>query len=419
MRILILALGSHGDVFPYVVLGSALQAAGHSVRVATFATFAPLVTERQLAFHPIPGDPQQLLTQVGGMQANRSLRGVIGLWSTISRTFGALASAYAQALSDPALRTTDLLMNQLPGGIFGSDLAEALGIPMVLVSVIPLTRTSTMPAMGFPVLPLPGYHQLTYRIAEQLVWQMFRRPIQRWRMQTLGLQPLPLLGPFARLAHDRVPVLNGCSAYLVPRPHDWPAHVAITGPWLEKTDLNGAWRPPEALVRFLSNGTPPVFIGFGSMTVPDPEHLASLVIRALQRAGQRGIVQAGWAQLGYHDLPSSIMAIESVPFDWLFPQLGAIVHHGGSGTTAVGFRAGVPAVVVPFGFDQYYWGDRLHALGVGTAPIPFRMLTEERLARAIDTACQPGIQQRAAAMGALARTEDGVSAALTWIHGVR
>jgi sterol 3beta-glucosyltransferase len=418
MRILMIALGSRGDVLPYLVLGSALRAAGHQVRVATFSMFAPLVEERQLAFHTIPGDPQQLLQLAGGINADRSLRGVVRLWRTIAGSFGSLAETYAAALSDPSLRTSDLLINQLPGGIFGSDLAEALGIPMILASVIPLTRTTTMPAMGFPDLPLPGYQRTTYRIAEQLVWQLFRRAIQRWRVQTLGLRPLPPWGPFARLARSQVPVLNGFSAHLVPRPPDWPAHVVITGPWLEAYDPASAWQPPSDVVRFLAAGEPPVFVGFGSMTVADPARLATLVVRALLRAGRRGIVQAGWARLPYRDLPPTIMAVGTLPFDWLFPQLAAIVHHGGAGTTAVGFRAGVPAVVVPFGFDQYYWGERLHALGVGTAPLPFRTLDEAQLAEAITAACQPSMHQRAAALGALARVEDGVRTALARIGQV-
>ncbi len=411
MRILILALGSRGDVLPYVVLGAALQAAGHTVQVATFATFAPIVWERGLAFHCIPGDPQALLMLAGGMQANRSIRGVMTLWRTISRTFGTLANDYAEALSDPALRTTELLINQLPGGLFGSDLAEALGIPWIAAAVIPLARTATMPVMGFPRLPLPGYNQATYQIAEQLVWQLFRTTIQRWRVQTLGLPMLPLHGPFKRMAHDRVPVLNGFSSYLVPRPHDWPAHVAITGPWLEPAPAHESWSPPEALAHFLASGPPPVFVGFGSMTVRDPQRLAAMVVQALERAGRRGIVQAGWAQLAYHNLPPTIMAVDTLPYAWLFPQLAAIVHHGGSGTTAVGFCAGVPMVIVPFGFDQYYWGDRLHVLGIGAAPIPFQKLTVETLAHAIDAICQPTIQQRAAALGVLARSEDGCATA--------
>lgn len=418
MRVLILALGSRGDVLPYLVLGSALQAVGHRVRVATFATFAPLVAARQMAFHAIPGDPQHLLQMAGGINADRSLSGVVRLWRMIAGSFGSLAESYVVALSDPNLRATDLLINQLPGGIFGSDLAEALGIPLVLASVIPLTRTATMPAMGFPALPVPGYHRMTYRLAEQLVWQLFRGVIQRWRVQTLGLRHLPPLGPFAHLAHARVPVINGFSSYLVPRPPDWPAHVAITGPWLESYDTQGPWHPPEDVVRFLAAGAPPVYVGFGSMTVADPAHLAALVVRALQRAGRRGIVHAGWAQLPYRDLPSTIMAVEPLPFDWLFPQLAAIVHHGGSGTTAVGFRAGVPTAVVPFGFDQYYWGERLHTLGVGAAPVPFRTLSEAQLAEAITAACQPTMQQRAAEFGARARAEDGVRTALTWIERV-
>ena len=75
--------------------------------------------------------------------------------------------------------------------------------------------------------------------------------------------------------------------------------------------------------------------------------------------------------------------IDSIPFSWLFPQMMAVVHHGGAGTTSMGLRAGVPSIVTPFMGDQPFWGQRVHELGVGPRPIPLRRLTVDQLTEAI------------------------------------
>ena len=401
MHITILALGSRGDAQPYAVLGSGLQSAGHQVRFITFESFASLVAEQGLDFHPIPGDAQALVAD-GGANMFR-----------LVRSFTKLAKGYAQSLSDFHLGKTDLIINQLPGGLYGFDLAEKYNVPMMLASVIPLTRTITMPLMGFPRLPFPGYNKMTYHLGEQVVWQLFRSVINQWRTKTLGLPPLPLKGYFDLIGTQKIAVLNGFSEYVVPRPHDWNEHIHVTGYWFAE---ERQWQPPRDLSDFLDSGTPPVFIGFGSMPIKNPRQTTEMVLEALKRTRQRGILQAGWGGLGNLPLPDHVFRIEHAPYDWLFPRMAMVFHHGGSGTTAYGLRAGVPSCVIPFVFDQFYWGRRIAQLGVGSQPIPFKRLTVENLQRAIEARIHiPVIQQRAADLGNKIRSENGVGVAINLI----
>ena len=180
MHITILALGSRGDVQPYATLGIGLKQAGHQVRLITFKNFAHFAKDNGLEFHPIRGDAQALVAN-GGTEM-----------LSIMRSFGSLAEGYAQDLSAPHLGETDLILNQLPAGLYGFDLAEKYGLKMVQAAVIPLARTRTLPLMGFPRLPLPGYNKATYYFGEQMAWQMFRPVINHWRRQTLGLPALPM-----------------------------------------------------------------------------------------------------------------------------------------------------------------------------------------------------------------------------------
>jgi len=177
------------------------------------------------------------------------------------------------------------------------------------------------------------------------------------------------------------------------------------------------WRPPEGLCAFIQAGPPPVFIGFGSMSMRDPKRTTAMVLDALKRSGQRGILHMGWGGMGQQELPDYVWKVEYVPYGWLFPQMAAVVHHGGSGTTAFGLRAGVPSIIVPFLFDQFYWGKRVSALGVGPEPIPHKKLSVERLAEALTIAVNDTqMRQRAAELGEKIRMEGGVSAAVEAIH---
>jgi UDP:flavonoid glycosyltransferase YjiC (YdhE family) len=416
LRITILALGSRGDVSPYLTLGQALKAAGHRVRCATFENFRPLVTAQGLDFHPVRGDVQGILSGPGGQTLAESGRSALRMARSVRRLFGVMAESFARDFSAPSLWDTDLIVNQLPGGLYGYDLAQKLDIPMILAAVMPLTPTKHQPMLAFPasLARLPGYNAFTHWLAYQLVWQGYRPAVNRWRQEVLGLSKAPRWGYARLLQEQRVPVLNGFSAHVVPRPPDWGAHVHLTGYWFPQDE---DWQAPEGLEAFIQAGPRPVFVGFGSMPVRDPQRTTAIVLDALKQSRQRAILHAGWAGLGQRDLPAHVHKIEYAPYAWLFPQMAAIVHHGGSGTTAFGLRAGVPALVVPFLFDQFYWGRRLFALDVGPEPIPHKKLSAERLAWALSTATgDTHMRQRAAELGQKIRAEDGVREAVKVIQ---
>jgi sterol 3beta-glucosyltransferase len=397
MHISILALGSRGDIQPYASLGRGLRAAGHQVRFITFEGYATLIAENGLDLHPIKGNGQALVAGAGADML------------ALIRSFGSLAESYPRDLSVPCLAETDLIINQLPAGLFGFDLAEKYGIPMALAAVMPLARTGEFPLMGFPRLPLPGYNKATYYCGEQIAWQMFRAVINRWRKQTLKLPPSPFMGNFDQFGTRRIPILNGFSECVVRRPADWAEHIHITGYWFPDEE---GWAPPAALSAFIEAGNPPVFIGFGSMPMKDPRRTTDIILEALKRSGQRGVLQAGWGGLGNGDLPDTVFKIDYVPYSWLFPRMAMVIHHGGSGTTAMALRSGIPSCAVPFVFDQFYWGRRMAELGVGVKPIPHKQLTVERLLEAITVGVgSTEMRQTAAELGRKIRAENGITTA--------
>jgi sterol 3beta-glucosyltransferase len=414
MHITILALGSRGDVQPYVALGSGLQRAGHQIRLATFENFRPIVTEQGLDFHPVPGDAQQLMASQGGLGLSEAGQNPLKMIRSIRETFGAVIDHYIDGFSALASLKTDLILDQIPAALFGYDLAQALQVPHLVVAVIPLIPTREFPLslLGTRSLGSP-LNRLSYSVGWHVVWQSFRAGVNRFRRK-LDLPPESFLGRARQSRQRRDPVIQGFSKHVVAVPPDWGAHVHTTGYWLlDEPD----WQPSSDLMEFLSAGSPPVFIGFGSMPLRDPVGTFHQVVAALQMSGQRGVISRGWSGVDTITLPDTIFQTDYVPYSWLFPRMAAIVHHGGSGTTGLSLRSGVPTIIVPFLADQPYWGKRVAALNAGTAPIPFRELTVNRLAAAITTAVNDADMRRSAAeLGARLRSEDGIGTAVNIIE---
>jgi UDP:flavonoid glycosyltransferase YjiC (YdhE family) len=298
-------------------------------------------------------------------------------------------------------------------------LAEKLELPLLQAFVFPFTPTKTFPGVLFPqsLNRFGGtVNWLSHQLLRQLIWQGSRAGDTAARKQVLNLPVSSFFGPRKSPHLHRYPTLYGFSPSVISKPSDWQ-NTYVTGYWF--LDAAPDWTPPSGLVDFLQAGPPPVYIGFGSMGNRNPEETADLVLQALAKTGQRAILLTGWSGMRKENLPDNAYLIDSVPHAWLFPRVAAVVHHGGAGTTAAGLRAGVPTVIVPFFGDQGFWGQRVAALGVGTEPIPRKQLTAERLAQAIQTAVSDrAMRQRAAALGAKIRAEDGIASAVAVIQEI-
>lgn len=408
MRITILAIGSRGDVQPLVALGLGLQRAGHEVCVVTADDFETFVRGRGLDFFPLGVSVRRLL-ETGAAQApletgNNVIR---GMWQLIR-----VMQPFLEQLMEGTWRacqgTEAIIYSTL--GVGAYNIAEKLDLPCCWALSFPIfSRTRAMPSIAFPLLPLGGlYNLLSHIFVEQLAQQFVGRFINRWRQERLDLPPISLFKwPYGQLRGRPVPTLYSFSPAVVPRPPDWGDHVHVTGYWF--LDRPSDWRPPADLVDFFESGPPPVYVGFGSMSHRDPERATRIVLDALRQSGQRGLIATGWGGLSRADLPADVFELESVPHDWLFPRVAAVVHHGGAGTTAAGLRAGVPSVILPHFGDQPFWARQVERLGVGPKPILRKKLTAERLADAVRAAVEDEtMRARAAALGEKIRAEDGV-----------
>lgn len=382
MRILIAAAGSRGDVAPYTGLGAELRRAGYDVALAATDTFAPLARDAGLEFRSLPADTRGR----GGGTGRRELM----------RTAAAFITELGQGFAVAVDKGTDLLLLSTTTAPLGWHLTEATGTPSIGVYLQPTAPTGDFPPVVTGSRSLgPLANRATGRFALRMADRVYEQAVAQLRQRLA----LPAASPAeVRRRQDRAnwPILHGFSTTLVPRPSDWRSGLEVVGNWWPHHDATQ--RLPDELEDFLGAGPPPVLIGFGSMASGDGERLSEIAVRALRRAGLRGVLQAGSAGLAADG--DDVLTIGDVPHALLFPRLAAVVHHAGAGTSAAALRAGVPAVTVPVTADQPFWAMRLAALGAATDPIPFRSLTTERLAHSLDRVVKQRAHTRAATRAA-------------------
>jgi len=422
MRILILTVGTRGDVQPYVALAKGLISAGHEVSICTCQIFESFIRSYGIGYLPLNNDVRDFMESDDGRLAMETTYNLVAAVRTGIRLMPKLKGMMQRQVDemwDAAESFAPDLILFHKKAIGAEDFAEELGCRCALAFYLPLyVATKESPAFGFPRLPLGGwYNRLTYRLIEFVTRLSSGSFVRTWRKaHNMPSRRLPW---FKQADGTPVPALHAYSPSVLPAPTDWPPYATVTGYWFLETANDEP--PPEQLVRFLESGETPIYVGFGSIFGRNPRGTAETVIEGVRKTGCRAILAAGWGGLDLtsFELPDSMLAIEAVSHDWLFPHVSLVVHHGGCGTTAAGLRAGCPAVICPFFGDQPFWGRVVHELGVGPKPIPQRKLTAEKLTVAIQSTLSDEVMRaRADALGRRIRGETGVQNAVRFVNQI-
>ncbi|TAQ85107.1 hypothetical protein B7494_g6572 [Chlorociboria aeruginascens] len=415
LRITCLTIGSRGDVQPYIALCKGLLAEGHKPKIATHKEFQLWIEENGIEFALVDGDPAELMRICvdNGMftysflkEASSTFRGWLD---------DLLTSAWA------ACQNTDLLIES-PSAMAGIHIAEALGIPYFRAFSMPWTRTRAYPhAFAVPEHKMGGaYNYISYVMFDNVFWKAIAGQVNRWRKRELGLQATNL----EKMQPNKVPFLYNFSPSVVVPPIDFSDWIRVTGYW--ELAAPSDYVPQKELTDFIQkardDGKKLVYVGFGSIVVTDSAALTKTVVDSVLKADVRCILSKGWsdrldkqaANRAEIPLPPEIHQIGSVPHDWLFSQIDAAAHHGGSGTTGASLRAGIPTIIKPFFGDQYFFGTRVEDLGVG---ITIKKLNVSVFSRALwEASHSVRMITRAQVLGDQIRKEHGVDTAIQSIY---
>ncbi|KAK1593508.1 glycosyltransferase family 28 domain-containing protein [Colletotrichum navitas] len=419
MKITCLTIGSRGDVQPYIALCKGLIAEGHKPRIATHAEFKDWIEGHGIEFAKVDGDPGELMrlciengtfTWAFLKEANSMFRGWLD---------ELLVSAWE------ACQGSDLLIES-PSAMAGIHIAEKLSIPYFRAFTMPWTRTRAYPhAFVMPEYKMGGaYNYMTYVMFDNIFWKATAHQINRWRNNTLKLPNTSL----EKMQPNKVPFLYNFSEYVVAPPLDFSDWIRVTGYWF--LDEGSDFRPPKELTDFIAKARADekklVYVGFGSIIVNDTAKMTQEVIDAVLKADVRCILSKGWsdrvakaedaggAKKDEPVMPPEIFVIKSAPHDWLFSQIDAAAHHGGSGTTGASLRAGIPTIIRPFFGDQFFFGARVEDIGVG---ICLKKWGAVSFARALwEATHNDRMIVKARVLGEQIRSERGVENAIQCIY---
>ena len=399
-----------------MALGAALLARGHHVTLSTGQGFDGLIADHHLVPAPLSVDMQALVDSSTVQAALTSPAG----WLRAFRATKALMQRQLDDMWTVARQVSPQVIVYNPQGFVAPYLARALGaiaLPSFLQPAFVATAAFAPPLTPFSNLGPVG-NKLCGRTMIALMRLGYRSLLGKWLPRHPEVPARPGLDALAGYHPDgrRVPRLHAHSRHLVPTPADWGAAERVTGYWF----LNGrsSWQPPAALVDFLAAGPPPIYVGFGSMPAVDADRTASVVLAALRRARVRAVLAKGWGALAKATADNAVHVVDSAPHDWLFPRCGAVVHHGGAGTTHEGLRWGRPTLVCPVFGDQPFWGRVVARIGAGPVPIPLRRLTEDRLSTALASLLADVPPSRVSALSRDIQSESGAEAGADLIDAV-
>ena len=391
MRVLLSTFGSRGDVQPLLALAVRLRELDAEVRVCAPPEFTELLAGLEVSMVPVGLSPR---AWVHGPKPPSMADAPRRAAEIVAMQFDTVATA---AEGCDALVATGLM----PAG--ERTVAERLGIPYVYVTFIPyMVPSPHHPPMERPGRPFPPGetdNRVLWQVDAERIDALYGPPLNAHRA-SLGLPPV---GDVRDHVFTDQPWL-AADPVLGPREQTADLDVLQTGAWIVPDE-----RPLAAELRaFLDAGTPPVFVGLGSMRAPDD--VARVAIEAIRAQGRRTLVGRGWAGLELIDDRDDCFAVGEVNQQALFGRVAAVVHHGGAGTTTTAARAGAPQVVIPQLADQPYWACRVADLGIGAAhdgPTP----SVESLSAALRTALAPDTRARATAVAATIRTDGAAVAA--------
>jgi sterol 3beta-glucosyltransferase len=394
MHITYITEGTNGDIRPAIALSLGLQQAGHRVT---------LVVQ--------PPENKELIIKYG-------LECITFEYSIEFLDFLGQLWTICKANKTKAIICSDVRF-------YCAYIAEELQIPCYIASLAPFYTTRTFPCMRSSTKLNLGAiaNWISYHSFDRRFWQSQREMLNQGREEVLNLPRLSYWAGIIRWIHQKkIPCLFCHSLAFLPKPSDWPDWVHVTGYCFLEDFVD--WQPPKELVEFIEAGSPPVYVGFGNKgdwsdwdKHWNSEKLTKMVTDAVAKLGQRAILLVGDDLTANIQLPKNVFTIKWGSFDWLFPRMKAVVHHGGLGTIHAALKAGVPSIIVPFDDENYFWGNRLTEQGLSPSSIEQKQLSAEKLADAIRfVIADKDINQKVREVSKQIQAEDGVAKTVEVFH---
>jgi sterol 3beta-glucosyltransferase len=415
----IVTVGSRGDIDPLIALGIGLKEAGYSVKLIANTDGREQALQSNLEFGDLQFSVADILRSAQGLAMLQSGS------SHQSRSFLLDAAIAHLPVIGPRIieqcHDADVILSTETIHLLCASIAEHRQVRHIALGFIPYGRTDVYLSFYADTNELRTLSNgASHDFIERFHHEKLLPAINALRTHHLNLPELDLETAYRQ--REACPAVMGYSPSVFPPPHDWPIHRDVTGYWHLSTatprDTSTANIDPR-LVEFIEAGSPPLYIGFGSMNY-DPAQLKPLLEAIVSETEVRIVYGTGWIdeqRIRNLNLPDSIFVASHVSHLWLFPRMLGTLHHGGAGTTASSILSGVPTLIAWFIVDQVFWATRVAQLGVGIDLGNFHDLTTESVISAIRRLqTDQTLKQNAVLLGMKVNEEDGIQRAVRAIQ---
>jgi rhamnosyltransferase subunit B len=367
MNVLLVALGSAGDVYPLVRLGLALRERGHHVSLLANGYFEPISRRVGLAFHEIaPAADYHAVIEKPELWEPMSGFKLVMEWLALRPMRRTFAVIREQAIPGETVVVA-------PMTALGARIAqEHLKIPLVTICVQPsILQSSSEPPI---VRPLPVSSKMPRLWNKAWLWLANRAvmdPLVRAETDAFRaeLNLAPVRRDFAMWSLSPLRIVGLFPEWYAALQPDWPQQVRLTD--FPLYDEGETVPLPEEAADFLKAGNPPIVFTPGS-AMRQGRVFFEAAVDACRRLSARAVFVTKYQDQVPAGLPSTIRSFTALPFSRLFARASLVVHHGGIGTASQALNAGVPQLIIPMAFDQHDNASRLERLGVARSLSPRR-----------------------------------------------
>lgn len=373
-KILLMSIGSRGDMEPFLAKGEELKSEGHQIAFCLPKQFEKLAKEVEETFFPMDSafvellespEVKMIMGQVGSGLVR--IRALLKLIKSTKKIQQQLIKDQHKAVK--TFQPTKIIFHikciyPVIWGITTKKQVELLS-PMPGL----LHALDEEPHVGFGSPHGKWWNRFTYWLADRA---LISQSIFGYGKSFLKEQNIELnYKKLKSFLHRDLPTEYAVSPRIFKRPNDWPAHVRITD--FRERNKTKNYNSSVELDRFLSIHPHPLFISFGSMINSKPKQIGRDILNVSQKFNVPVIINSSWGGIEIEgQIPENVFIVKDVPYDYLFPKIKAGIHHGGSGTTHSLLRCNKPQAIIPHIGDQFYWNRAIEKHGLGISGFPIK-----------------------------------------------
>jgi len=379
VKFLLLSIGTRGDAEPFLAAGDLLHKAGHEVTIALPAQFRQLAEDTGLAFEPLD---ERFLKILAGQTA-KDFMGQKGGGARRLLQLARLTKTSLSVQKDMIREQRELLIGLAPDRVVYHPKCLVarvwgMGFPLRAICLSPVPNP-VYPERDHPhigiTMNLGGWANWhSYALINRITARMVVKYVKPYAANFPGATLKTRAVYDHMLTKERALYL--ISPTLFQRRVWWPASAKVMG-YFERPKTNH-WAPDSALMDFLARhgGEDITFITFGSMVNARPEATTRVILSVLRRHRVPAIINtsSGGLLALKEEAPGHVHFVSNIPYEWIFPRVQSVVHHGGSGTTHTATKHGRPSLIIPHIVDQFYWNKVVARRGMGPLGVKIKRL---------------------------------------------